>query len=125
MNDLLYETLSEHPRHIRSKFVVCRSDKQGSPYRDLRAPFEKALQRAKLPRIRIHDLRHTFGSNLVAAGVSLAVVKDLLGHNDIQTTMIYLHLAPDQKRDAVASLVGNAENRGQYGQYLDTEAKKA
>ena len=125
MNELLYETLSGHPRHIRSKFVVCHSDTQGSPYRDLRAPFEKALQRAKLPRIRIHDLRHTFGSNLVAAGVSLAVVKDLLGHNDIQTTMIYLHLAPDQKRDAVASLVGNAENRGQYGQYLDTEAKKA
>ena len=85
-------------------------------------PFHAALERAGLPRIRIHDLLHTFGSNLVAAGESLAVVRDLMAHSDIQTTMIYLHLAPDQKRSAVESLVKRPTNQGQFGQDLDTEA---
>ena len=116
MNELVWQTLRRHPRHISSPYLLARPD--GRPFSDLRAPFEAALKRASLPRIRIHDLRHSFGSNLVAAGASLAVVKELLGHKDIQTTMIYAHLAPDMKRAAVELLVPNA---GQDGQYMVTE----
>ena len=122
MNEVVYHCVRQHPRHIKSDLVICRPDEEGSPYVDLRSPFHAALELAGLSRIRIHDLRHTFGSNLAAAGESLAVVRDLMGHSDIQTTMIYLHLAPDQKRAAVESLVKRPENKGQYGQDLDTKA---
>ena len=40
-------------------------------------------------------LTHTFASRLVMNGVPLRVVKELLGHSDIKTTMVYSHLAPD------------------------------
>jgi len=51
-----------------------------------------------------HTLRHTYGSRLVMAGVDLPTVKELMGHSDISTTMIYVHLTSDHKRQAVAKV---------------------
>jgi integrase len=51
-----------------------------------------------------HTLRHTYGSRLAMAGVPLPTIKELMGHSDISTTMIYVHLTADHKRQAVAGL---------------------
>jgi len=59
----------------------------------LRRRFYAALRRAGLPRMRFHDLRHTFGTLAVQA-FSLTDVKAFMGHADIQTTMIYAHHVP-------------------------------
>ena len=53
---------------------------------------------------KLHTLRHTFASHLVMSGVDLPTVKKLMGHSDIQTTMIYAHLAPDHLQEAVDRL---------------------
>jgi integrase len=81
----------------------------GRPFLHPGVPLTKALQEAELPRIRVHDLRHSFASNLVMLGTPLNVVQKLLGHKKIETTMVYAHLAPNARRAAIDSLVWKRE----------------
>lgn len=67
--------------------------------------FYKILVKAGLRRVRLHDLRHTFASLLIAQGESLAYVRDQLGHASIQLTVdTYGHLIPGANRQAVDRL---------------------
>jgi integrase len=67
--------------------------------------FLKCLEKAKLRRIRFHQLRHTFASLLIQNGESLAYVKDQLGHSSIKMTVdVYGHLVPGANRAAVNRL---------------------
>jgi len=102
MNDLLTQTLQRHPHHISKSYVF--HNPNGSHWKDIRGSFNTALKRVGLPRIRIHDLRHTFISNLVMAGVDLRTVQELAGHANIQTTMKYAHLAPGRLKQSVEKL---------------------
>ena len=64
--------------------------------------FKRIVRKANLSeKIHFHTLRHSFASMLVQRGVSLYVVKELLGHEDIATTQIYSHLQKQNLRDAV------------------------
>ena len=64
--------------------------------------FKKSIRVAELnDKIHFHTLRHSFASNLVQKGVSLYVVKELLGHEDIKTTQIYSHLQQENLYQAV------------------------
>ena len=49
-------------------------------------------------------MRHTFVSNLLMQGVDVRAVKELAGHQNIQTTMKYAHLAPGHLEDSVERL---------------------
>lgn len=62
------------------------------------------LKRANIVGFRWHDLRHHFASRLVQLGVPLNTVRDLLGHSSVAMSLRYAHLAPDQRREAVAML---------------------
>ena len=75
----------------------------GMPYRSFRTAFERAVRLAGIADFTFHDLRHTFASRLVMAGVDLPTVKELLGHKDISMTMRYAHLSSDHKQAAVKS----------------------
>jgi integrase len=76
--------------------------------------FPKTLERAKLRRIRFHDLRHTFASLLIQNGESLAYIKDQLGPSSIKMTVdVYGHLVPGANREAVNRLPGLDGNQGQ------------
>lgn len=83
----------------------------GKPYRDIKRSFGSALKRAKIQDFHFHDLRHTFASHLVMAGVDLTTVKELLGHKDIKMTLRYAHLAPSHKVKAVNILDSNLNGK--------------
>jgi len=71
----------------------------------LSSRFRAARDRAGLPPLRFHDLRHTFGSLAVDGGASLVQVQAWMGHSDIKTTMRYLH---SKSRAADAALLDRA-----------------
>jgi len=67
--------------------------------------FHKLLERAELPRMRFHDLRHSCASLLAAQGVPARVAMDILGHSNIATTLnIYTHVMDESKREAAHAL---------------------
>jgi integrase len=75
---------------------------------------------AKITGLRIHDLRHSFASQLASGGASLSLIGSLLGHTQASTTARYMHLYQDPQRaaveqvgDAVVAAGKSAEKRGE------------
>jgi len=87
-----------------SKFVC--PDKRRDDQVDWRRWFADACAAAKIENFRWHDIRHTFASRLVMAGVDLRSVQELLGHKSIVTTQRYAHLSTDHQRANVQKLMG-------------------
>ena len=85
--------------------LVFPNPKTGRRFGNIARSWRQLVKDAKLDApFRFHDLRHTFASRLVMAGVDLNTVRELLGHSTIQTTLRYAHLAPEVKAKAVAKL---------------------
>ena len=62
---------------------------------------------AELEDVRLHDLRHSFASRALALGETLPVIGKLLGHNDIETTARYAHLARASIHEAAERIAGS------------------
>ena len=89
---------------------VFPNPKTGWPIKHFHNTWDRIRQRAGIPDVRIHDLRHNFASLLINSGRSLYEVQKLLGHSQISTTQRYAHLTQDTLQEAtemVSSLVQN------------------
>lgn len=100
ISDKALEVLQGLPRWKGCLYVVPNPDTK-LPFGNLFYPWDKVRKEAGLADLRMHDLRHTFASNLVNSGQSIYVVSKLLGHSQLKTTARYSHLADETLLSAV------------------------
>jgi integrase len=94
-----HRSSSRHPHEENLVFCHPATGNVLDPSK-VRKRFRQALQRAEVREITFHELRHTFGTQLAAAGVPLRALQEWMGHADAKTTEIYRHYAPDPTNGA-------------------------
>ncbi len=100
INDTLRGVLQGLTRRLDIPYVFYDSI-TGKHYKDVKRSFKTALRRTGIRDFHFHDLRHTFASHLVMAGVDITTVSRLLGHKSLTMTLRYAHLAPSHMAKAV------------------------
>ena len=88
----------ERPECSHDQLItVIKGNNTGDPLKaeSLRTLFRHRRFSKKLLRVHPHLLRHTFCTNMIRQGVSLPVVQKLMGHSDIEVTMLYVHTSID------------------------------
>jgi integrase len=96
-------------KHLRSHLVFCNPDGRPLSKWQLHERLWGASRRAGLRKIRWHDTRHSFASQLVAANVPLPQVQQWMGHSTIGMTMRYSHLSPGAGRVHIKTLEAATE----------------
>jgi integrase/recombinase XerD len=109
INDTLYEMLKNRlPKIINlSRDELVFQKHSGIPYHPdyLTKQFKKVVRDLGMSeKIRLHSLRHSTASNLAQANVSLYIIKEILGHQDISTTTQYSHLQKENLTNAIKVL---------------------
>ncbi len=106
MNDTVREILRARKSRLKSAHVF-PSDTGETPIdacNYMRRVFVPAIEAAGIENFHWHDLRHTFASRLIMAGVDLRTVQELMGHKTITMTLRYSHLSPAHQLEAVQRL---------------------
>lgn len=101
INDKLYEVLQSLPK---TSDYVFTNPKTNQPYVDIKKSFNLVIKQAHIENFCFHDLRHTFATRMVMADVDLFTLMEILGHNNVQTTMRYAHVIPGRKMEAINRL---------------------
>ena len=107
MNDGVLEIMRSLPSRMKSSYVSPSEAGETALNANnfINRVWNPARKRANLADLHWHDLRHTFASRLVMAGVDLRTVQELMGHKTITMTLRYSHLSPIRQREAVQRLM--------------------
>lgn len=109
MTKAVYDLLWTYPRAADRVFtyLIQRADKGARGKRlpiereGLKSIFERAVKAAGIEDFSFHDLRHTCATRLLRRRGNIRLVKELLGHEDINTTLKYAHVTKEDLRDAM------------------------
>jgi integrase len=105
MTEEIFNLLKTRSSETKSQFVFPSEDDPERHIQSVRKAHNAAIRRAQIkPTFRLYDLRHTYASRAVMAGVDLPTLAALLGHTKIQMTMRYVHPAEEHKREAAAKI---------------------
>jgi integrase len=104
--------------------LVFPSFRTGQPFVEVGKAFRRACKTASITGLRFHDLRHTFASRLVARGVDIITVKELLGHSSVRITERYTHSQNEQRRQAVRKLDDPTTIILSHGWHAEADGKK-
>jgi len=101
----LEEKMHAGPHWQDMGFVFTTSIGTPLDARNVGRRYHSLLEKAKLSPHRFHDLRHSCASLLLAQGVPLKVVSEILGHSQISITAdYYAHIAPEMHREALSRM---------------------
>ncbi|MFS0756506.1 tyrosine-type recombinase/integrase [Noviherbaspirillum sp. 1P10PC] len=92
------------PRDDGSAWLFPSKHDSAKPIYSPRDAFDRVLTAAGIEHLRLHDLRHTYASLAINAGVSLSVIQGLLHHQSPVQTMRYSHLMNSTLRSATESI---------------------
>jgi integrase len=104
MNETVYNELKALQQNGRNQGLVFVNPKTGRAFVDIRRAFYGACHRAGIKNLLLMDLRRTFATRLLEAGVDIITVQHLLGHTSVTTTQIYTVSNLEQKKNAVSLL---------------------
>ena len=84
-----------------SQFVFCSDTGTPLDPTNVSRAVKAANRRSGVKRIRFHDMRHTFASQMAMAGAGMRTIQELLGHSSLDMTLRYAHLTEEHGRRAV------------------------
>jgi len=96
MSQVVFKILTTIRKTSTSTYVFPGND--GQRRKTIQTGFKAACRRAGITDLRFHDLRHTFGSDLINSGADLQTVKLLMGHKNIASTVRYVHPTEEHLR---------------------------
>lgn len=92
-------------QYVNTDFVCRQEDGEGCVGNSIDVAFARAVERAGIPKCRLHDLRHTAATLALKNGANLKEVQEFLGHSNISTTAnIYAHVDMEQKKSIADGL---------------------
>ena len=101
------EEQRERAPSLPFQLVCCRQDGAPLTTNALQHAFADVLERSGLPRIRFHDLRHTYATLMLRNGVPVKVASSILGHSSISITLnVYSHVMTDMQEGATGVIDG-------------------
>jgi integrase len=117
----LVEALKEC-RHLRGTRILL--DEEGKPLTQkvVQGIVKRAARRAGV-KAGVHTLRHTFCSHLAMRGAAARAIQELAGHQDLTTTLRYMHMTPAALESAIGLLDGHRSptDRGEMVEAAGTE----
>ena len=102
LNDSALEVLAQVGTEGRYAHVFV-NEETGKPYTTIAKVWERLRKTADVPKLRLHDLRHSFASMLINSGRTIYEVQRILGHSDTKVTERYAHLDQRTLQEAANS----------------------
>lgn len=110
LGDPAIEVIKQALENNNTDYVFPSPRNPGKSTIDVRKPWEWILKEAKMPHIRIHDMRHSFISTGLAIGESIPKVRDAVCHASSATTEIYAHTHEEEKIKTANKIASNIVN---------------
>lgn len=105
MSDKLHAVLTRRYAERVDEWVFPTKRRHNNNYKWLGDALERAGIEAGKGKVTLHVARHTFATRMLGSGMSLVEVKQLLGHKNIQSTMVYAHVETGKVAEAAAKVL--------------------